>query len=452
NVWCKDLAAAATAVFRNRVTESPAPSSSSSSSHHRRSSSASSGVIGDAGGRPRGGGGGGGATGGKAHTPPASSSGNRTTQPTPSPDSDRQASSTSTASGTADESDSAPAAAAAGMPDAIAVAVASTFPTAGGGGGAGGSSGGCPFSGRDGEAFAMDASSSTVLAAAETSAASTTNSVVAAAVGSSSSRRCGGGGGGGGSWSSLPNDPHALVVPVAEKSAKVHGNNLLSPQTPPPSTGRRHGGASGGAGCGAGVGAYGRYAAVESPPRTHRRAVHAGSTPGRALSSGFSTAPGGGGEGHPSAGGGGGRSSRLAGFGGGFSAMGQEQGGAGCQALLSGAAAAGPGDRCPGGAANSQTDRWRDCGKDYGVRSSSLTSAFSSVAMLLRFADGETGFDKHLEMEYAAENLWFWKQGMKFRSTQFEGAARRREEARRIFDTFLAVDSPDQVRRHRLVL
>ncbi|CAN0498884.1 unnamed protein product, partial [Ectocarpus sp. 12 AP-2014] len=70
-------------------------------------------------------------------------------------------------------------------------------------------------------------------------------------------------------------------------------NNLLSPQTPPPSTGRRCG-ASGASGCGAGMDAYGRYATVESPPRTHRRAVHAGSTPGRALSSGFSTAPGGG--------------------------------------------------------------------------------------------------------------------------------------------------------------
>ncbi|CAN0498896.1 unnamed protein product, partial [Ectocarpus sp. 12 AP-2014] len=79
-----------------------------------------------------------------------------------------------------------------------------------------------------------------------------------------------------------------------------------------------------------------------------------------------------------------------------------------------------------------------------GVRTPSLTSAFSSVAILLRF-DGEAGFDKHLEMEYAAENLWFWKQGMNFRSTQFEGTAQRREEARRIFDTFLAVDSPDQV-------
>ncbi|CAN0199176.1 unnamed protein product [Ectocarpus sp. 13 AM-2016] len=105
NVWCKDLAAAATAVFRNRATESPVPSSSSSSHHHRRSSSTSSGVIGDAGSRSRGGSGSG--SGGRALTPPASSSGNRTTQPTPSPDSDRQVSSTTMAAMTADDSDMA---------------------------------------------------------------------------------------------------------------------------------------------------------------------------------------------------------------------------------------------------------------------------------------------------------------------------------------------------------
>ncbi len=38
--------------------------------------------------------------------------------------------------------------------------------------------------------------------------------------------------------------------------------------------------------------------------------------------------------------------------------------------------------------------------------SSSLTGAFSSVAMLLRFDGGQTGFEEHLQMEYAAENLW----------------------------------------------
>lgn len=37
--------------------------------------------------------------------------------------------------------------------------------------------------------------------------------------------------------------------------------------------------------------------------------------------------------------------------------------------------------------------------------SSSLTGAFAAVAMLLRF-DGQTGFEEHLQMEYAAENLW----------------------------------------------
>lgn len=51
------------------------------------------------------------------------------------------------------------------------------------------------------------------------------------------------------------------------------------------------------------------------------------------------------------------------------------------------------------------TKPWRDCAKDYGVKTASLTSAFASVAMLLRF-DSYTGFEDHLQMEYAAENLW----------------------------------------------
>jgi len=52
---------------------------------------------------------------------------------------------------------------------------------------------------------------------------------------------------------------------------------------------------------------------------------------------------------------------------------------------------------------------WRDSqvAADYGVTSSSsLTGAFASVAMLLRFGGGYTGFEEHLQMEYAAENLW----------------------------------------------
>lgn len=39
------------------------------------------------------------------------------------------------------------------------------------------------------------------------------------------------------------------------------------------------------------------------------------------------------------------------------------------------------------------------------MKTASLTRAFASVAMLLRF-DSYTGFEEHLQMEYAAENLW----------------------------------------------
>ena len=39
------------------------------------------------------------------------------------------------------------------------------------------------------------------------------------------------------------------------------------------------------------------------------------------------------------------------------------------------------------------------------MKTASLTRAFASVAMLLRF-DSYTGFEEHLQTEYAAENLW----------------------------------------------
>ncbi|CAM9805101.1 unnamed protein product [Pylaiella littoralis] len=64
--------------------------------------------------------------------------------------------------------------------------------------------------------------------------------------------------------------------------------------------------------------------------------------------------------------------------------------------------------------------------------------------MLLTF-DGQTGFEEHLQTEYAAENLWFWKQGMAFRSSSFASPDHRRDEARRIYDAYLSVNSPDQV-------
>ncbi|CAM9787425.1 unnamed protein product, partial [Scytosiphon promiscuus] len=53
NVWCKDLAAAPTAVFRNRATLTLPPGSLSSPSNHRRSSSASSDPVRGGEGRSR---------------------------------------------------------------------------------------------------------------------------------------------------------------------------------------------------------------------------------------------------------------------------------------------------------------------------------------------------------------------------------------------------------------
>lgn len=48
-----------------------------------------------------------------------------------------------------------------------------------------------------------------------------------------------------------------------------------------------------------------------------------------------------------------------------------------------------------------------EAAKGHGGRSkfTSLTRSFSAVAILLQF-DEELVFEEHLQMEYAAENLW----------------------------------------------
>eukprot|EP00752_Nemacystus_decipiens_P007834 g6999.t1 len=475
NVWCKDLAAATTAVFRNKAAVTPALSSSSSSSqNHRRSSSASSDPGGGEGanGLVRGSRNSSGsstskaaAANGAANTSPESS-GHRTAASNP-PSLFSSAAATvplPASSGSLSKgAHVAPAVAATAdygqpprKPDAVAAAVGTAFPVVDGGG----VGGVCPFPGHAasnaaaaGKAFSSEASASASAPGVTASTTSLSSSRLLYnskkgkdGVAPPSSR-------GGNSCGGAPQESPVGLLPLPKKNAN---NASPPPETPPPPSSRRGSRASngsavsgGGGGLSNGGSAY-TNAAMESPPRTHRRAQLGNQTPDpRAMPTAVPVVF----DGHEQAGGASGArwsGRRLAtGRWAGCPlpedvqrAMEREQRKAGLDKVAP--AVGDGGGEGGGGAASNRKDPWRDCAKDYGVKTPSLTPAFASVAMLLSF-DSYTGFEEHLQMEYAAENLWFWKQGMHFRSSAYESAQKRRDEARRIYDAFLSVDAPDQV-------
>ncbi|CAM9629525.1 unnamed protein product, partial [Hapterophycus canaliculatus] len=463
NVWCKDLAAAATAVFRNRAALAMAPGSLSSPSNHRRSSSTSSDLARGE-GRSR------------AHSSSSSSlatvdpaaaaastatggakaigdGGETSADPSPGGAALTAATAAAAAAAAANDRGVAPTLELTRVADPAAVATGAAFSADGSAGraaAAGGRGGRYPFSGHTrsiatvDEAFVCEGFSSSSATAAAAAGPMAHQPPLPAASSSSSrslyNRKDAAGGLGGSPRGGAPSSPSppSRVPSLNATSRMAHSASPL-PETPPPPPSRRGGRISGGGGSGGALLPHGDIAtAAKSPPRTHRRGGHAaaGSGPWRGAPSG--------GQGC------GGRrliagrwvgcphpddiervmEQRARGERGGLVKLSAVGGGGGCGVV----------DPATVG----QSDPWRDCAKDFGVRSASLTQAFAPVAMLLRF-DGGTGFDKHLQTEYAAENLWFWKQAMEFRSAPFPTPERRREEARRIYDAFLSEDSPDQV-------
>lgn len=287
NVWCKDLAAATTAVFRNKAALTPALSSSSSSSqNHRRSSSASSDLAGGEGGNnlgrssrnSSGSSTSKAAANGAANTSPGSS-GNRTSASTPPLPLSSTATTVppSAASGSLGRAvDSAPAVAATvdygqppRKPDAIAAAVGAAFPGMDGGG----AGGACPFSGH---------AASGAAAAGKAFSSEVSGAMAAPTSFSSSSRLLYNG-----------KKDKGGVVPDSRGGAPSQESRVCSltllknsasnaspaPETPPPPPSRRgsraSNGSAGSGGLGNGGSAY-TNAAMESPPRTYRRASQLG--------------------------------------------------------------------------------------------------------------------------------------------------------------------------------
>ncbi|CAM9665548.1 unnamed protein product [Chrysoparadoxa australica] len=70
-----------------------------------------------------------------------------------------------------------------------------------------------------------------------------------------------------------------------------------------------------------------------------------------------------------------------------------------------------------------------------------LTPEFEAVALLLSFDD--ESFEGHLKHEYAAENLWFWKRAVKFRSAN--SSDELRTQAKVIYDEFCKEDSATMI-------